>query len=129
MGIPLNDPSQLAAYIASSHQEEISLAAAVGRGEPYYLIRLRKLILTSLSRFALVFFLISFFSFGLFLVPLIPMIGIICYKFHLFLSYLKCYNYAPRYFWFMLLIWNALCQIGCFYLRNWTFTLFSQSFH
>ena len=121
MGNMIGDPAQLASMIASSNPYDVSLSLAVTQGELYYMIRLGKLIFTSLLRYALILFIFSFFSFGLFYVALFPLFCIVCYKFKVFLGYLKNYNYAARYFWFWLLIWNIICQIACFYLRKWLF--------
>ena len=61
MGNMIGDPAQLASMIASSNPYDVSLSLAVTQGELYYMIRLGKLIFTSLLRYALIFFIFSTF--------------------------------------------------------------------
>jgi len=127
MGNIINNSDHLASYIVSSRSNELPLAFAVTQGEQYYMIRLRRLILFSLARFGAVYFLFAFFSFGLFFFPMIPLFGIVTYKFHLLLCHLKNYNYATIYFWIGITLWFILCLIGCYYLRSRLFSLIFQS--
>ncbi len=124
MGIMLGDPSALSSYIAGSYSDELPLSFSAKSDEPYYMIRLRKLITFSLLRFGTVYFLLAFFTFGLFVFPLIPISALITYKYHLFLLHLKNYNYKTIVFWSVMGIWYILCFIRCFAIRSWLFSLF-----